>query len=177
NSIIKRYSNIQLPGGITKTNLTNALLTSSPRALKVSPYTTSSSLLLVGTVLGDLLKVENANTASPTWTEISGPSFVGSISDIEFGTNENEIFVTMHNYSVVSIWYTSDGGATWANKEGDFPDIPVKTILQNPLNTDEVIIGTELGVWKTSNFKDATPNWTHSFNGMSNVKVLDLNLR
>ena len=177
NSIVRRYSTLKSPTGATKTNLTDALLTSSPRAFKVSPYTTSSSLLLVGTVLGDLLKVENANTGSPTWTEISGPSFVGSISDIEFGTNENEIFVTMHNYSVVSIWYTSDGGTTWANKEGDFPDIPVKTILQNPLNTDEVIIGTELGVWKTSNFKDATPNWTHSFNGMSNVKVLDLNLR
>ena len=172
---IKRYSNL-LSGFIFKTELTNSLMTSAPAALTVSPYTTTSTTLLVGTKLGDLLKVTNAN-ATATWTEISGPSFVGSISDIEFGVSEDEIFVTMHNYNVVSIWYTDDAGATWHNKEGNFPDIPVKAILQNPLNLEEVIIGTELGVWRTANFSDSSPVWVQSFNGMKNVKVLDLDLR
>ena len=176
NYIIKRYKNL-LSLRIDKANLTDALLNSSPRAFKVSPFTTTSTKLLVGTVLGDLLKVENADGEAPSWTEISGPSFVGSISDIEFGQTEDDIFVTIHNYNVVSIWYTNDGGQTWLNKEGDFPDIPVKAILQNPLNIDEVIIGTELGVWKTSNFYADSPNWKQSYNGMSNAKVLDLDLR
>jgi hypothetical protein len=53
----------------------------------------------------------------------------------------------MHNYNVVSIWYTKDGGVTWLNKEGNFPDIPVKKILPNPLKNvggfaTEVSIGT-----------------------------------
>ncbi len=174
--IIKKYAGLKTPQ-IIKSDLTNALMTSPPRAMKVSPFTTSSTTLLVGTLFGDLLKVESANLGLQTWTEISGPTFYGSISDIEFGETENDIFVTMHNYNVVSIWYTSDGGTTWLNKEGDFPDIPVKAILQNPLDREEVIIGTELGVWKTSNFSAASPNWTQSFNGMSNVKVLDLDLR
>lgn len=176
NAIIKRYSGIKTPQ-IQKADLTNALMTSAPRAMKVSPFTKTSTTLLVGTYFGDLLKVESANLNLQTWTDISGPTFTGSISDIEFGETENDIFVTMHNYNVVSVWYTNDGGETWLNKEGNLPDLPVKAILQNPLNREEVIIGTELGVWKTSNFSAASPNWTQSFNGMSNAKVLDLDLR
>ena len=40
-----------------------------------------------------------------------------------------------------------------------------------------MIIGTELGVWYTANFSDTNPTWNTSYNGMSNVKVLDLDLR
>ena len=42
---------------------------------------------------------------------------------------------------------------------------------------DEVIIGTELGVWYTNTFNTASPIWVQSYNGMSNVKVTDLDLR
>ncbi len=178
---IRRYSNLKGPGLVSRTDFTNALLTASPTAFAVSPYTIGSTTLLVGTRLGKLLRLTTANT-TPTWTEITGPSFVGSISDVEYGASNNEIFVTMHNYNVVSIWYTKDGGATWLNKEGNFPDIPVKAILPNPLRNaggfaTEVIIGTELGVWYCNNFNSATPTWTQSYNGMSNVKVVDLDMR
>ena len=174
---IRRYSNILVNGGVVKESIFNPLMDASPSVLKVSPHTTASSKLFVGLSNGKLLKVEEANTGTGTWTEITGDSFIGSISDIEFGESEEDIFVTMHNYGVVSIWFTNDGGTTWLNKEGDFPDIPVKTILQNPLVLNEVIIGTDLGVWKTKNFNAASPNWTQSHNGMSNVIVLDLDLR
>ncbi len=176
NFIVRRYSNL-LSGTPIKTNLTNGLMDGEPSALKISPFTTTSSSLFIGLKNGKLLQVKNANSSSITWSEITGSDFVGSISDIEFGANANEIFVTMHNYGVVSIWYTNDGGTTWENKEGDFPDIPVKTILQNPLNRKEVIIGTDLGVWKTDDFSVTTPKWTQSFNGMSNVPVTDMDVR
>lgn len=172
---IRRYRNIK-SGIVNRANLTDALLTASPTAFAVSPYTTGSTTLLVGTRLGKLLKVTNADV-SPVWSEITGPSFVGSMSDIEYGQTENDIFVTMHNYNVVSVWYSSNGGSTWQNKEGDLPDLPVKCILQNPLNLNEVIVGTELGVWYTNTFSTASPIWKQSYNGMSNVKVVDLDLR
>lgn len=177
---VRRYGNLK-SGVVNRTNLTNALLTSPPTAFAVSPYTTASTTLLVGTRLGRLLRLTTAD-ATPGWTDISGPSFVGSISDVEYGASENEIFVTMHNYNVVSIWYTRDGGATWLNKEGNFPDIPVKAILPNPLKNvggfaTEVIIGTDLGVWYCNNFDSASPVWRQSYNGMSNVKVTDLDMR
>ena len=177
NAIIRRYSGIRSQGTLETTDLTDPILTNRPTAFNVSPYTTSSSTLLVGTVLGDVIKVENAE-GSPIWTNIEPNNIiVGSVSDVEFGTSEDEIFVTVFNYGVQSIWYTNDGGQNWVGKEGDLPDIPVRSILQNPLNSSEVIIGTDLGIWATSNFSSNNPNWQQSQNGMSNVVVTDLDLR
>jgi hypothetical protein len=177
---ISRYTNVGLTGIVVKTILTNAFLTNSPSAFAVSKYTTSSTTLLVGTRNGKVLRLTNANT-NPTWTDISSSAFVGTISDIEYGTSNDEIFVTMSNYNVTSIWHTTNGTSatpTWVNKEGNFPDIPVRCILQNPLlPTTEVIVGSDLGVWFTNNFNSATPTWYQSYNGMRNVKVTDLDLR
>ena len=174
-----RYSNIKT-GTVTRTTLTNALLTSQPSAFAVSKYTTASTTLLVGTRAGKLYRLTTANTTA-AWTDLSSNAFVGTISDIEYGASNDEIFVTMSNYNVTSIWYTSNGTAvtpTWINKEGNFPDIPVRCILQNPLlPTTEVIVGSDLGVWYTNNFNAASPIWRQSYNGMRNVKVTDLDLR
>lgn len=176
---IFRYSdlmNIASDGLAIKTVLSDALLDSESIAFKVSPYTTTSTTLLVGTESGKLLKIENADT-TPVWSDISSPSFLGSISDIEFGKNENEILITFHNYGVSNVWFSEDAGISWSSKEGDLPDFPVKAILANPVEANEVIVGTELGVWKTTNWSSATPNWTRSFNGMQDVKVTDLQFR
>ncbi len=176
---INRYDLGSSSATTVKSQLANTLLTNAPTAFKVSPYTTATSTLLVGTADGKLLKITNADelTGVIGWSEITGGSFVGSISDIEFGATEDDIFITFHNYGVQSIWYTSDGGTNWQNKEGNLPDMPVKCILQNPLLSNEVIVGTELGVWATNNFNDASPTWISSFNGMQDVKVVDLDLR
>lgn len=159
-----------------RTNITNELLTDIS-TIKVSPYTTTSSKVFVGTIDGNLIKVADANTGTPTFTDISGDSFLGSISSIEFGATEDEILVTFHNFGVTSVWYSSNGGTSWASKEGDLPDIPVKCVLRNPLNGDEVILGTELGVWKTSNFNVASPTWSQSNSGMSDVPVTSFDLK
>ncbi len=172
---ISRFSNITTASPV-RLNLVNALLDRPLTALKVSPYTTTSSTLFVATDGGKLLKITNAN-ANGIFTDISGPEFLGSISAIAFGANEDQIFVTFHNYGVKNIWYTADGGTTWVNKEGDYPDIPVKAIMMNPLLNNEVIIGTDLGVWRTANFNDANPEWVQSQNGMQNVKVTSFDLR
>ncbi|WP_124979347.1 T9SS type A sorting domain-containing protein [Nonlabens xiamenensis] len=165
-------------GASACTLLSNSLISSSrPTALKVSPYTTTSTSLFIGTEFSKLVKVENANTTNPVWLDISDPNFLGSVSDIEFGASEQEIYLTMHNYGVNNIWYTNDGGTTWEPKDGNLPDIPVKTILANPLLPGEVMIGTELGIYATSDFANTNPAWQPLINGMTNVKVVDLDLR
>ena len=60
------------------------------------------------------------------YSKFNQRKLVSSVSDIEFGTTENDIFVTMHNYGVNNVWYSSDRGVTWRKKDGNLPDIPVK---------------------------------------------------
>ena len=111
----------------------STFLTSNISALTVSPHTTSSSTLYFGTEGGQVVKVENANSvpnasgqSNAKFTSLTDQKFVGSISDIELGKDENHIFVTFHNYGVENIFYSDDGGQTWQEKEGNLPDIPVR---------------------------------------------------
>lgn len=151
-------------------------LTGSVTALNVSSF--SSGTLFVGADNGQLFKITNSTNASiQTWTEITGDDFIGSISCIEIGETESDIYVSFHNYGVTNVFYSDDGGTTWQNKEGDLPDLPVKAIMVNPLNDSEVILGTELGVWASPNFNDASPNWYQSQDGMKDVKVTSFDLR
>ena len=145
--------------------------------IKVSPYTKTSSTLFIGTDVGKLFKVTNADN-TPTVTNITGSSFpTGSISCVEIGASESELLVTFFNYGITSVWYTSNGGTTWVNKEGNLPDMPVRWALFNPRNRNEVILATELGVWKTSNLGISSPTWSTSNNGLFNVRVDMLQLR
>ncbi|AZJ33964.1 T9SS C-terminal target domain-containing protein [Tenacibaculum mesophilum] len=152
----------------SKGNITNALLDASPTAFQASPFTNNA--WFVGLANGKLLKLTNVTNSNATWSNINTP-FVGSVSSVRFGATEDDIFVTMHNYGVTSVWATSDGGANWVSKEGNLPNIPVRDILQNPLDRTEAILATQLGVWSTLNFNDANPNWNQAYNGMSDVSV------
>jgi len=152
-------------------------------AIKVSPYTTNSSTIFVGTETGSVFKIENADTfdanenSTAVWSNITGSEFLGSVSDVELGKDESHIFVTFHNYGIENIFFSTNGGSTWAKKEGNLPDIPVRSILQNPLSENEVIIGTELGVWYTKDFEINNPTWTRANAGLSDVRITDLDMR
>ncbi len=149
-------------------NITNTLLTSKPTAFIASPF--ANATWYVGTATGGLLRLTGVGVGSANWTEITTP-FVGSVSSVRLGATANDIMVTIHNYGVTSVWLTSNGGTSWTSKEGDLPDIPVRDILQNPLDRTEVILATQLGVWVTKNFDATNPNWSQAYNGMSDASV------
>ena len=145
--------------------------------ISVSPYTTTSSTLFLGTNSGKIIKMINADT-TPVSTVIATP-FVGNVSDIKFGASENEILVTLSNYgeTMKNVYFTNDGGATWQNKEGNLPDMPVRAIFMNPTKPSEVIIGTEMGIWGTANFAAASPTWAQYSDGIGNTRVTKIDYR
>jgi len=177
---IRRILNVD--GNSPTSSLLTGLLSSEPTALEVSPFTTGSSVLIVGTKDGNIVKISDADT-TPVANPLTNPGTAGSISDIQFGATENDLYITYYNYgtSIVNVYYSSDGGVSWANKEGTgaskLPDLPVYSILNNPFEVDEVIVGTELGVWKTLNFTNPNPNWSLAYEGMSDVAVFDMDYR
>jgi hypothetical protein len=181
---IHRYSiNPTGNGSTTANTMTNAAINDIPTYFEASPYT--NNRLLVGLANGRLIRIDKSNgpvsgnpSLQPTYTIMNtDPTMIGAVSDIRFGSSDNEIFVTFHNYGVNNIWYTNNGGTSWQAKDGDLPNLPVKCILRNPFATNEVIIGTELGVWYTTNFNSVSPNWYRSNNGMKDVKVLSFDYR
>jgi hypothetical protein len=141
-------------------------------ALRVSPYTTNSTTLFVGTEVGRMFRIGNAETDSPNLVEITSNLFPqGTISSIEVGGSENELRLTFFNYGVESVWHTTDGGSHWVGKEGNLPDMPVRWLVSNPLNPDEVLLATEVGVWRTADFSSVSPDWQPANTGLANVRV------
>lgn len=146
--------------------------------IHVSEYDTIHSTLFVGTGAGRLFKLLYAETDTASAIEIGSASFPnGAISCVDLGANENEILVSFHNYGVTSIWYSDDGGENWVNKEGNLPDLPVRWCRFNPVDRSNVLLATELGIWSTSNFNSANTSWAVSNNGMTNVRVDQLQIR
>jgi PKD repeat protein len=174
-STVNRVSGIRSSPSISSISISG--MSSMASHLRVSPYTTTSTTLFVGTEGGDLYRVSNANS-TPTTTNIGSSSFPsGNVSCVELGANNNELLVTFSNYGVNSIWYSSNGGTSWQSKEGNLPDIPVRWALFNPNNRSEVILATEVGVWSTSNFTSSSPSWSSSNSGLARVRVDMLQIR
>ncbi|KAB2815665.1 PKD domain-containing protein [Phaeocystidibacter marisrubri] len=174
NSTLSRVSNVA--GSPTASSIAISGMSDMASHIRVSPYTTTSTTLFVGTGSGDLYKVTQAN-GSPSSTSIGSALPAGYISCVEVGASENELIVTYSNYGMTSVWYTNNGGASWVSKEGSLPDMPVRWALFNPHNRNEVLLATEVGVWTTSNFNSTYPSWSPSNQGLANVRVDMLQMR
>lgn len=160
-----------LPFSPTRTQLTIATVGAGENVSKlfVSPYTTASTTLYIGLTSGKLYKVTNADTVPVT--SLLSFNFGGNVSDIRLGASESEMMVTVSNFNKTSVFYSTDAGITWNNKEGNLPDIPVKAIFMNPEDNNEVILGTYFGVWGSSDFQSANPTWALYSNGLGKFKV------
>jgi trimeric autotransporter adhesin len=135
--------------------------------------------LLIGTAEGDVYRLTNADQPNVTHNRLAHNVFpVGSsISGIDTGGNADELVVTLANYGVPSVWYTTNGGATWTNKDAPahgLPDMPVYGVLTNPTNRRQVMLATELGVWITNNISADNPDWQLSSPTLPLVRVAQL---
>jgi len=147
-------------------------------SVKVSPNTKgNASTLFLGTMSGRLFKVYITNNSTIV-NEIGSADFpVSNISSIDIGSSDHEILVTFSNYGVSSIWYTSNSGLTWSEKEGNLPDMPVRWGLFHPNNTSYVALATEIGVWTTNDLKAENVEWKPQLNNFANVRVDMLSFR
>ncbi len=64
------------------------------------------------------------------------------------------------------IFVTDDLGQTWRDISGDLPDVPVTAIAVDPTQTGTLYIGTDLGVFETT---DGGATWVRLGNGMPRV--------
>ncbi len=151
---------------------------SRANAITVSPNV--SNRVYFGTENGYVVRVDNANSATPT-NQIIGTNTTLQNAEVsciivEEG-NEAHILVTYSNYGATHIYETINGGGTWTNVQGNFPDIPVRWALFNPNNTDQAIIATELGVWSTDNLDGAATIWGPNNSSLANVRTDMLQIR
>lgn len=137
--------------------------------------TSSTDKLFVGTYSGLVYVINDVLGDSPTATLLN--SFLGSVSCISVGQDDDQLLVTLSNYGVVSVHETRDGGDTWADKEGNLPDMPIRWALYNPINTDQALLATESGVWSIDDITVEDLEWEPSNEGLANVPCYMLRYR
>jgi hypothetical protein len=158
-------------GSALPVNTSHGGVTGTPAALKVDPN--DPNTLWIGSQSGSLSKVVNPASAAPTITfPVAASFFVGNVSSIDVQKgNSNHILVTVSNYGVSNVWESTNGGTSFTALDNNLPDMPVRWGLFNPLNADQILLATELGVWSTDDINGAATVWTADNSGFANVRV------
>jgi len=144
-------------------------------------------LLFFGTNAGQVYKIDSVRTSvNGTRVNITGSNFPAGayVSSVEPDRlNPNNIMVTFSNYEVISIFYTTDGGQTWADVSGnleqnpdgsgDGPSVNWGTIY-NDGTTKKYYVGTSIGLFSTDTLNGLNTVWVQEGpNTIGNV-VIDM---
>ena len=127
------------------------------------------NVLYYGTTDGIVMKAANVN-AAPVVTNVTPPGLNAGTATGGFvrcvavdPTNSNRALVAFGNYSFPSLWYTTDGGTSWTDVEGNLagatgPSIRWATMFYIDGQL-EVFLGSSIGVLSTSALAGASTVW------------------
>src|SRR5262249_38925268 len=128
------------------------------------------NVLYFGTIDGVVMRAVNANLPAPTVTNITPPGLNGGTATGGFvrciavdPTNSDHALVVFGNYNFRSLWFTTDGGGTWTDVEGNLagpagPSIRWASIFYVGGQL-EVFLGTSIGVLSTTSLAGASTQW------------------
>ncbi|HTP14069.1 MAG TPA: T9SS type A sorting domain-containing protein, partial [Bacteroidota bacterium] len=154
--------------GLTKTNLPGHDITA------VGVSTTPANRLYYGTDSTRVFRMDNANvaTGSTNPTEITGGTFPADayVSCIAVNPkNADSAIVVFSNYTVLSLFFTANGGTSWSNIGGNLeentatgagrgPSCRWATIL--PTSTGaQFYVATSTGLYSTSTLNGTSTVW------------------
>ena len=167
------WTNVSTATGPTAT-ITPSLGTGAGKVTHVTASPLTLNRAYFGTAAGKLLRVDNANTTTPTVKTLYTGGATTSVSCVAVDpANEQHLLVTYSNYGIVSVLETTNADAatpTWTSVEGDLPDMPVRWALFDPRNTARAILATEMGVYATDLLAGATTTWSPMAN-LANTRI------
>ncbi len=146
-------------------------------AIAIAP--TDSNRALVGMADGYILRNSSALTTTSTTSWPSIQPRRGWVSSLAFDPNNKDIaYATYSTFTGNHVWRSADGGASWSPIDGSgngaLPDVPVHSIVVDPSNTARLYIGTDVGVFVST---DGGANWAIETTGFPNVITETLQLQ
>ncbi len=112
-------------------------------------------VLYVGTELGKVFYSGNAGVAGATLTDVTGNIAAGRISDIAIDPNNNSrVFATRSNFTGTHLYRSTSAGNTWSAVGNGLPAVPAHTVAIDPLNTQRIFVGTDIGVYESNDGGD-----------------------
>jgi photosystem II stability/assembly factor-like uncharacterized protein len=148
----------------------------------------NSNLIYVGTTSGQVYRLAKTGASWPASaaTLISAaplPSrWIWAITTAPGSVNT--VLLAMAGFGTPHVWRGTVAGsgksATWADIGGtgetSVPNAPCNALCVDPANPNTYYVGTDIGVFRTTNGNVATPTWTLFNDGLPNTAVYDLQL-
>jgi hypothetical protein len=95
-------------------------------------------------------------------------------TDIHVNPNNSaDVYVTFGGFGSGHVYRSSNAGITWVNISGNLPDVPHQCVVIDPLYTQNIYAGNDLGVYVTTN---GGAQWFEYRNGMPFALVFDLSI-
>ncbi len=141
--------------------------------LSVSPL--NESYVLVGSADGNVHISLNAGFG---WNSITDGLPDRWITRVAFDPiDEETIYVTVSGFrwdeALPHVFKSINLGESWIEISGDLPEIPVNAIVINPINNEELIVGTDAGTYITHN---GGVNWENMAGNMPQTPVVALRI-
>ena len=150
-------------------------------------YSADGNHLFVGGSNGQVIRVSGLNNwytdvvpdsvLTKTTIYSGGPS----VSGINVHpTDPEKLLVTVGGYgasshvSEVTNAVSATSNAVRRDINGDLPDFPVYDPEYNVNNPNQVLLGTELGLWASDDISAGSVSWSNQSGAMGNVPVLDV---
>jgi hypothetical protein len=134
----------------------------------------NDNVRLVGLSNGGLW---GTNTGSSTLTDLDAANAVPNnyiARAVIDPTNVNTAYVTLSAFGVSPVWKTTtlnNANPTWVAASTGLPQVPVSAFAVDPLNSNNVYAGTDIGVYAST---DGGANWTPLGIGLPRVAVFDI---
>lgn len=153
-----------------------------PSAKKISAIAiapTDSNVVYMGFENGYIARTTNGLSAAPTWTVFSTGLQSGWVSSVAVDPFDSDtVYCTYSTYGVAHVMKSVDGGSSWTSIDGlsfnGIPDIPAHWIAVRPCNPQELYVGSELGVFWSS---DGGATWRPGNRGLANTVVESLDFK
>jgi photosystem II stability/assembly factor-like uncharacterized protein len=150
---------------------------------------TPANRLYYGTSSKRVYRIDNANSGTPTATDITGTSLsalfpTGYVSSIAVDPNNaDHVMVAFSNYSVYSIFYSEDGGGSWSKIAGNLEQSPtgsgggpsVRWVSIIPVANGTVYMaGTSTGLYATTQLFGNGTYWTQQAHNEIGYDIVDM---
>ncbi|HVR95308.1 MAG TPA: hypothetical protein VMW27_01750 [Thermoanaerobaculia bacterium] len=127
--------------------------------------------VLAGTMDGYVLRTDAGRTADPSTVWPAVRPRTGWVSSVAIDpANADVVYATYSTFGGTHVWKSTNGGATWRGIDGTgnrkIPDIPVHTLVVDPSRSSRLFVGTDLGVFVST---DGGAAWAVENTSFANV--------
>jgi len=146
-------------------------------AIGIAP--SDGNVVYLGFNNGYVARTTNGLAPSPNW-QIFANGLVGAwVSSVAVDPTDPDVaYCTYSNYGVPHVFKTTNGGNSWGSIDGigfgGVPDIPAHWIAVRPCDSQQLFVGTELGVFTSD---DGGGTWSPFNDGLAHTVVEALDFK